>query len=69
MEWFCKKERNMADSINTDKITLDLPSNLIAQIDAQIGSEFADRADFMRAATRHYLEHMQNRSIIEMQNE
>jgi len=34
---------------------------LIAQIDARVGAEFADRADFMRAAARHYLEHMQER--------
>lgn len=41
-----------------DKLTVTLPSNLLAQIDAQIGSAFVDREDFMRAAVRFYLEHI-----------
>jgi metal-responsive CopG/Arc/MetJ family transcriptional regulator len=53
----------MADMYDaSDQINVTLPSNLIAQIDARVGAEFADRADFMRAAARYYLEHMQERS-------
>jgi Arc/MetJ-type ribon-helix-helix transcriptional regulator len=41
-----------------DKVTVMLPANLLAQIDAQVGSAFVDRDDFMRAAVRYYLEHI-----------
>lgn len=42
-----------------DVIAVSLPANLLAQIDAQVGAAFADREDFVRAAVRSYLEHMQ----------
>lgn len=44
----------------SDQITVDLPANIIAQIDAVVGSEFADRQDFLRSAVRHYLEYLQH---------
>lgn len=47
-------------NINTEAVTITLPSNLLAQIDAQIGGDFVDREDFMRAAARHYLEYEQS---------
>ena len=47
---------------DSERVTVALPSNILAQIDAQIGSQFADRDDFMRSAARHYLETMQKRS-------
>lgn len=43
-----------------DQLTVSLPANVIAQIDAVVGSEFTDRDDFMRAAVRHYLEYLQH---------
>jgi metal-responsive CopG/Arc/MetJ family transcriptional regulator len=52
---------NMSDnpSLESDRIALTVPANLIAQIDAQVGGEFVDREDFIRSAVRHYLECMQ----------
>lgn len=52
----------MNDGNDSDQITIDLPSNIMAQIDAQVGVEFVDRADFIRAAVRHYLEYLQERA-------
>lgn len=52
----------MDDSNDTDQITIDLPANIMAQIDAQVGAEFVDRADFIRSAVRHYLEYLQDRA-------
>jgi metal-responsive CopG/Arc/MetJ family transcriptional regulator len=46
---------------DSERVTVALPSNILAQIDAQIGSQFADRDDFMRAAARHYLDTMRER--------
>lgn len=43
---------------NSEKVTVDIPANLIAQMDAQIGSVFVDRAEFMRAAVRYYLDYI-----------
>ncbi|PLS82020.1 hypothetical protein CYG49_00065 [Candidatus Saccharibacteria bacterium] len=52
----------MDDTGNTtsgeEQITVVIPGNLIAQIDAQVGSAFVDRADFIRSAIRDYLEHI-----------
>lgn len=45
-----------------DRITMALPSNLIAQIDAQVGGEFTDREDFVRTAVRRYLDYLQEKS-------
>lgn len=45
---------------NSDLIKVVLPSNLLAQIDAQIGSTFVDREDFIRSAVRRYLEYLQS---------
>jgi metal-responsive CopG/Arc/MetJ family transcriptional regulator len=42
--------------ISSEKITLAIPGNMLAQVDAQIGGGFVDRAEFIRAAIRHYLE-------------
>jgi metal-responsive CopG/Arc/MetJ family transcriptional regulator len=47
----------------SDNVTITLPGNLVAQIDAMVGSEFMDREDFIRFAVRRYLEHLR-----EMQN-
>ncbi|MBX6334604.1 ribbon-helix-helix protein, CopG family [Candidatus Saccharibacteria bacterium] len=46
--------------VSNDQLTVSLPANLIAQIDAVVGSEFTDRDDFIRAAVRHYLEYLQH---------
>jgi hypothetical protein len=35
---------------------------LIAQIDARVGAEFANRADFMRAAARHHRDRLKEGS-------
>lgn len=43
---------------NDDVVPVALPSNLLAQIDAQVGSAFVDREDFIRSAVRSYLEHI-----------
>lgn len=48
-----------AGPLANDQLTVSLPANIIAQIDAVVGSEFTDRDDFMRAAVRHYLEYLQ----------
>lgn len=50
----------MDDNLGTDKITLTLPANMLAQIDAQVGSGFVDREEFIRSSVRHYLEYMQD---------
>lgn len=39
-------------------VTVALPANIIAQIDAQVGGAFVDRDDFIRSAVRYYLEHI-----------
>ena len=54
----------MSDSSmnKSERVTVALPSNVLAQIDAQIGSQFADRDDFMRAAARFYLDSIQDRT-------
>ncbi len=45
---------------NSDLIKVVLPTNLLAQIDAQVGSTFVDREDFTRSAVRRYLEYLQS---------
>lgn len=45
---------------NSDLIKVVLPTNLLAQIDAQVGSTFVDREDFIRSAVRRYLEYLQS---------
>lgn len=45
---------------SSDLIKVVLPANLIAQIDAQVGSTFVDREDFIRSAVRRYLEYLQS---------
>lgn len=47
---------------NGEQITVTLPTNVMTQIDAQVGSEFTDRDDFIRTAARHYLDYLQQRS-------
>lgn len=47
-----------AEPTSDDTIQVALPSNLTTQIDAQIGSAFIDRDDFIRSAVRFYLEHI-----------
>ncbi|MBX4191084.1 ribbon-helix-helix domain-containing protein [Candidatus Saccharibacteria bacterium] len=44
--------------LNTEKMKIIMPGNMLAQIDAQIGGGFTDREEFMRAAARHYLEYL-----------
>lgn len=41
-----------------EKVVVTIPGNLIAQIDAQVGSAFVDRAGFIRSAVRQCLEHI-----------
>ncbi len=43
-----------------EQVTVTLPSNLLAQIDAQVGGSFVDREDFLRSAARHYIEYLQS---------
>ena len=52
----------MANMNSDDQITLSLPANLLAQIDAQVGANFTDRQDFIRSAVRDYLMDMQERT-------
>lgn len=47
---------------NGEQVKITLPTNVMTQIDAQVGSEFTDRDDFMRAAARHYLDYLQQRA-------
>lgn len=42
-----------------DQIKITLPTNLLAQIDAQVGSQYSDREDFIRSAVRRQLEYVQ----------
>jgi metal-responsive CopG/Arc/MetJ family transcriptional regulator len=44
----------MAD-VNNEKVSVMMPGNIIAQIDAQVGGGYMDREDFIRAAVRNYL--------------
>jgi len=53
------QDQNVGPTAN-DQLTVSLPANVIAQIDAVVGSEFTDRDDFVRAAVRHYLEYLQH---------
>jgi Arc/MetJ-type ribon-helix-helix transcriptional regulator len=50
---------SMSDS---KRVTVALPSHVLEQIDATIGSQFANRDDFMRAAARFYLDSMEDRT-------
>lgn len=47
------------DDATSGQITVNVPGNLMAQIDAQVGSNFVDRDEFIRAAIRHYIEALQ----------
>jgi len=42
-----------------NQLTVDVPTNLLVQIDAQVGTAFVDRAEFVRTAIRQYLEYIQ----------
>jgi metal-responsive CopG/Arc/MetJ family transcriptional regulator len=53
------------DDLNTEKMNITIPGNMLAQIDAQIGSGFTDREEFMRAAARHYLEYLRSMNAAE----
>ena len=52
---------NPSQNMSSDQMQITLPSNLMAQIDAQVGAEFADREDFLRAAARFSLDHLRDR--------
>lgn len=56
------------DDATSDRITVTLPGNLLAQIDAQVGSNFVDRDEFVRAAVRHYVESIQKSASGPAQN-
>ena len=43
-----------------------VPADLLEQIDEQLGEEFVDRKDFVRAAIRYYLAHVQGRNDQDM---
>lgn len=51
-----------------EQVIANLPGNVIAQIDAVVGSEFTDREDFLRAAVRHYLEYLQHIQLTTQQS-
>lgn len=42
-----------------ERLTVTMPTKLVVQIDAQVGSEFIDRDDFMQAASKHYIDYLQ----------
>ena len=46
--------------IAADQLTITMPANLLAQIDAHVGGGFVDRQEFIRGAIRHYLEYLQS---------
>jgi metal-responsive CopG/Arc/MetJ family transcriptional regulator len=48
------------NATTSETISCALPGNLIAQIDAQVGSSFVDREEFIRAAIRHYLDYLRS---------
>jgi Arc/MetJ-type ribon-helix-helix transcriptional regulator len=52
------QDTSPVENANEDTFVVALPPNLVAQIDAQVGSAFVDRDDFMREAVRHYLEYV-----------
>lgn len=43
-----------------DTVTVNLPANMLAQIDAHVGAGFNDRQDFMLTAVRYYLDHLRD---------
>ena len=45
--------------IATENVSVDVPANMLAQIDALVGGGFVDRQEFIRAAIRHYLEYQE----------
>jgi metal-responsive CopG/Arc/MetJ family transcriptional regulator len=47
----------MDRNLDSERLTVTIPATMLAQIDAQIGGGFVDRDEFIRAATRHYLEY------------
>ena len=51
----------MATTNESEKVTVEIPGNMLAQIDAQVGHQFTDRDDFMRSAARYYLDTMRDR--------
>lgn len=52
---------NTGTNLSSDQFNMTIPSNLMTQIDAQVGAEFTDRNDFMLAAARHYLDYLRSR--------
>ena len=56
------------DDATSAQITVTLPGNLMAQVDAQVGSNFVDRDEFIRAAVRHYIEYIQMSTANPSQN-
>ena len=49
------------DDATSDRITVTLPGNLLAQVDTQVGSNFMDRDEFVCAAVRHYVESLRSK--------
>jgi len=47
------------DDATSEQITINVPGNVIAQIGAQVGGDFVDRDEFIRAAVRPYIEALQ----------
>jgi metal-responsive CopG/Arc/MetJ family transcriptional regulator len=50
----------MDRNLNNQEIIVNMPGNIVAQIDAQVDNGFTDREEFVRAAARHYLEYLRN---------
>jgi len=50
----------LTDNATSDIITVTLLGNLLAQVDAQVGSNFMDRDEFVCAAVRHYVEFLRS---------
>lgn len=46
------------DNLNDETVNINIPGTMLAQIDAQVGAGFVDREEFIRSATRYYLDHL-----------
>jgi metal-responsive CopG/Arc/MetJ family transcriptional regulator len=43
-----------------DTVSLAVPANMLAQVDAHVGAGFNDRQDFILTAIRYYLDHLRD---------
>lgn len=56
------------DDLNSEKISITMPSNILAQIDAQVGGGFVDREEFIRSAVRNYLTELRDMNNAQASN-